>query len=399
MTEQNNNFSSSSKSDVLSRQESVPSIESVDQTKFSLKASLSQNADNWIAKNRSLVLRQTPLWAQGLIGILVSLGSIAVLGAIFFKIDEVITVQGQLVSLQGSIDVESPVSGKVAEVFFKDGQPVKKGDLLLRFDTRQALSQKETLEKSILIEKNERDNKLRILAETANILKLKINTSEQIISDLEKLVDAGGFQRMQFLQQRDQLFELKSQLSRVKLQETDVTLQANKSLEQLNNSLKQVQLQLQYQSVFSPVSGIIFQPKVGPDGVLSPNEVIVTIVPQGDFKAKIWVPNKDIGFVNPGLDAKVRVDAFPFTKYGELKGKVLKIGADALPPDQSQNYYRFPVELSLDKSYLSFKEKMIPLRNGMAVSANLKLREKRLISIVSDIFVEQGDSIKKIRQQ
>ena len=62
----------------------------------------------------------------------------------------------------------------------------------------------------------------------------------------------------------------------------------------------------------------------------------------GGPKAKVFVANKDIGFVKTGQLARVRVDAFPFTRYGELEAKVNQIGADALPPDQSANYYRFP---------------------------------------------------------
>ncbi|MCP9909687.1 biotin/lipoyl-binding protein [Cyanobium sp. BA20m-p-22] len=55
-----------------------------------------------------------------------------------FKIDEVVTVQGQLQSIGGSVELKTPVGGKVAEVFFKDGQTVRKGQLLLiRFDTCQ----------------------------------------------------------------------------------------------------------------------------------------------------------------------------------------------------------------------------------------------------------------------
>ena len=79
--------------------------------------------------------------------------------------------------------------------------------------------------------------------------------------------------------------------------------------------------------------------------------------------------------------------------------QVKQIGADALPPDQSANYYRFPVKLKLEKFYLENKNIKTPLRSGMAVTANLKLRDKRLISLISDLLVDQTDSIKGIRQQ
>ena len=57
----------------------------------------------------------------------------------------------------------------------------------------------------------------------------------------------------------------------------------------------------------------------------------IVIVPEGLF-AEVLVPNGDIGFVKIGQNAKVRVDAFPFSRYGELNGKVSYISADALSP-------------------------------------------------------------------
>ena len=109
--------------------------------------------------------------------------------------------------------------------------------------------------------------------------------------------------------------------------------------------------------------------------------------------------NKDIGFVKTGQKARVRVDAFPFTQYGELDGNVDQIGADTLPPDEKSKFYRYPVKLNLNKPYLENKGVKVPLRVGMAITANLKLRDKRLISLVSDMFVDQTQSIRSIRQQ
>ena len=68
---------------------------------------------------------------------------------------------------------------------------------------------------------------------------------------------------------------------------------------------------------------------------LVPERGILSIVPQDGLYAEVFVPNKDIGFVKIGQEAKVRVDAFPFTRYGEIDGSVETIGADALAPDET----------------------------------------------------------------
>ena len=75
---------------------------------LSVKHQVGDAANNWLARNRSLVLRQTPVWAQSLAVLVISLGSMAVIGGIFIRIDEVVTVQGQLKSIGGTVDVETP---------------------------------------------------------------------------------------------------------------------------------------------------------------------------------------------------------------------------------------------------------------------------------------------------
>ena len=107
--------------------------------------------------------------------------------------------------------------------------------------------------------------------------------------------------------------------------------------------------------------------------------MILSIVPNKDLYAEVFVPNKDIGFIKIDQSAKVRVNAFPFTRYGEIDATVNQIGADALEPDSIQSFYRFPVKLSLDKQFLRSKDVQIPLKPGMSITTNLKLRDKRVI--------------------
>ena len=367
--------------------------------RLTVKSAVSNRANRWIAKNRSLVLRQTPVWAQALLASVVGIASIFVLGSILFKIDEVITVTGQLQSVEGTTEVKTPAGGKILEVYFQEGELVSKGDLLVKFDTTQALNDKLLIGNLIEIEQAALTKRLNLLNDKQSVLSKKINTFQLIVDDLKLLVDQGGFQRVEYLKQLDQLFQLETELSSIKIQKSVQQLASQKSINDLKSKLKRAELQLLYQNVIAPTSGVVFRPKAVEQGVLEAGETIVSIVPQSALKAEVFVPNKDIGFVKSGLKAKVRIDAFPFSRYGELKGIVSHIGADALPPDNTANYYRFPVRLALDKSYLQTKDIRIPLRSGMSVTANLRLRDKRVISLLSDLLVDQTDSVRSIRQQ
>ena len=258
------------------------------------KGVISDSAERWLARNRSLVLRQTPVWAQSLATIMISLGAAATMAGILFRIDEVVTVTGQLESLEGSVDVKTPAGGKVASVHFEDGQLVNKGQLLVRFDTQEANANLTTYEKLIELEISELKTKLNILNNRKSVLKKKVDTSTQITNELYELVEIGGFQKVQYLRQLDQLYELESELSRVQLDMNQSKLEAEKSIGQYKNKLKQAELQLQYQNVLAPASGIIFEPKARVSGVIAAGDTIVTIIPQKGLRGKVFVQNKDI---------------------------------------------------------------------------------------------------------
>ena len=408
---------STSKSSPPPNNDQDPSSALVDTTATSEDLTLKQKAgdaaNRWLARNRSLVLRQTPVWAQTLAGLMIGLGSIAIIGSIVFRIDEVVTVQGQLKSIGGTVEVKTPAGGRVAEVLFRDGEMVEKGQMLLRFDTRQAADQQATYTRLIALEEDQLQTQLKTLnsqkislAGRGEVLQKRLQTKTTILEAMQVLVEQGGFQRLQYLEQQDQLFELQKQVSELSEQDNQLTLQADqltlqsrKSIDQMRSQLKQAEVQLQYQNVIAPVSGVVFDPQASQEGVLGAGERILSIVPQQGLFAEVLVPNQDIGFVKPGQPAKVRVDAFPFTRYGEVPGSVTQIAADALEPSPTQNFYRFPVKLKLERNFLESKGVKIPLKPGMAITTNLKLRDKRVISLVSDLLVDQTDSVRSLRQQ
>lgn len=380
---------------------------------LTLKERAGDAANNWLAKNRSLVLRQTPVWAQSLAVILILLGSGAVIGGIFFRVDEVVTAQGQLKSIGGVFEVKTPVGGKISDVYFRDGQYVRKGDKLMVFDTREVLQEKATLLSLIKLEKEKlnielsslESQKTSLLAQK-KVIEKKLMTNKIIMESMKDLVKVGGFQKVQYLQKQDEIYALETQIAeidvrkeRLDLSVQNVTINNQRSMDQLNNSMKQAEFKLSYQNVLAPIDGIVFDPQVTQNGVLASGERILSIVPQQGLFAEVFVPNKDIGYITVNQAAKIRIDAFPFSRYGEIEGKVSQIGAEALSPDTKANYYRFPIKITLNKYFLEDKSVKIPLSSGMSITTNLKLRDKPVISLISDVFVDQFDSVRSLRQQ
>ena len=84
--------------------------------------------------------------------------------------------------------------------------------------------------------------------------------------------------------------------------------------------------------------------------------------------------------------------------FGDIKGEVVSIGSDALPPDEIDGYYRFPVKVRLDSQLLETDGREIPLQSGMSVSVNIKVREDRTVmSLLTELFTKKIESLKQVR--
>nr|WP_232826334.1 HlyD family secretion protein [Cyanothece sp. BG0011] len=110
------------------------------------------------------------------------------------------------------------------------------------------------------------------------------------------------------------------------------------------------------------------------------------------------ITNQDIGFVRVGQKVDVRIDSFPFSEFGDIKGEVMSIGSDALEPDEIYQFYRFPAKVELDQQYLATADREIPLQSGMSVTANIKVRENRtVLSLITELFNKKVESLKQVR--
>ncbi|BAZ10201.1 HlyD family secretion protein [Calothrix sp. NIES-4071] len=197
----------------------------------------------------------------------------------------------------------------------------------------------------------------------------------------------------------DKIADNKKNIAEIDSQFTKIMLDNEQRLADTNSKLAQAQLNIKYQELRAPVAGTIFDLQAKNAGfVASPTQQLLKIVPTDNYVAEIYITNKDIGFVREGMKVDVRVDSFPYSEFGEIKGKISWIGSDALPPDQTHQFYRFPAKVELDKQKLSIKDKTVNLQSGMSITANVKIREERkVINLITDMFTNQADNLKQVR--
>ena len=353
-----------------------------------------------LPQEHTVMVRQTSKWGQIFLLSLVGLGATAFTTSWFYRIDEVVTVQGRLVPQRGGVEVKSPVSGQLDQVLVKNGEPVKEGEVLLLFDVKAAKVQEATLNQQLKLEDKRLKDQLRSNKQRQETLKRNIALTERILEKLRPLEQAGAISEVQILQQSNQIESQRDDLIQLQTNHDSLITDSNSRKAQLRGELKQVRNRLRNEIVKAPFSGTVFDLKPDNNRYVTRNaESLLKIVPDGELGAEVNIGNQDIGFIRPGQSVKVRVNSFPYTEYGEIDGKINRIGADSLPPTDLIRFYHFPVDVSLQRSNLEARDgTVIPLQAGMTITTNLKLRDRRLIELLGDLFNDRGESLKRLRQ-
>lgn len=171
------------------------------------------------------------------------------------------------------------------------------------------------------------------------------------------------------------------------LNQTAATLE--KELQKINNR-KSLQL------LTSPVDGVVNQVSINTiGGVVTPAQALMTIVSKDNaLQVEAWVANKDIGFVEKGQQVEVKVEAFPFTKYGVIDAEILNLSYDAIPDEKQGLIYKAKVQMN--KSAINVGEKLIELVPGMNVTVEVKTGKRYLIEyILSPVMEYQAESIRE----
>ncbi|MBW4600733.1 MAG: HlyD family efflux transporter periplasmic adaptor subunit [Calothrix sp. FI2-JRJ7] len=187
-------------------------------------------------------------------------------------------------------------------------------------------------------------------------------------------------------------------IAEIDSQLTKIILENQKKISEIDSKVSQTKTTLKYQSITSPINGTVFELKAKTPGyVTTSSEPILKIVPKDNLVAKVYITNRDIGFVHEGQQVDVRIDSFPFQEYGDIKGELIEIGSDALPPDQVYQYWRFPAKVRLTGQTLKIAGRHVALQSGMSINANVKLRKRTIMSIFTDFLVQKTESLKFVR--
>lgn len=223
----------------------------------------------------------------------------------------------------------------------------------------------------------------------------KARLRAEIAEGIAKLHSTVAVSRRDWL---NTIAENNKKIAEIDSQFTSSIVENNKKIAETDSQISQAKMNLKYQEIKAPTNGTIFELKAHTPGfVVTSSEPILKVVPNDKLVAKVYITNKDIGFVKEGMMVDVRIDSFPFSEFGDIKGKLVWIGSDALPPDQIYPFYRFPAKVELETQQLLVSGRNIPLQSGMGVSTNIKIRSRTVMSIFTDMFSSSVESLKNVR--
>ncbi|NJK34793.1 MAG: HlyD family efflux transporter periplasmic adaptor subunit [Oscillatoriales cyanobacterium SM2_2_1] len=474
--------------------------------------------------DQPVILRQSNTWSRAIIWSLVGVTTLGIAWSFIAEIDEAVPALGKLEPSESVKEIKAPIGGVVQEVVVKEGETVKKGQVLLRLDATTAdesLKSLETVRDSLVrenayyqaqmtgsggdpstaatlpveraaltrnrstlqaelqlyrmnlygtgsmaglnaeeqsrlqatrLESSSRANAAQLevsqlqsqLAETQSQLVAArdlLDVDRKILTDFTQLSEEGALARVQTVRQQQQTRSREAEVERLQEQVARIQAAIAQSQERVQNTvaislvdghnrvaenekriaeidsqlnkiivdnlkriaevegqLAQARVNLKYQEITAPIDGKVFDLKPTHSGyVINDPTPLVKVVPTNALEARVFITNKDIGFVREQMDVDIRIDSFPFSEFGDIKGKLTFIASDALPPDNIHPYYRFPATVQLDRQNLSISGRQVSLQSGMALSANIRTRKRKVISLFTDLFAQKVDSLQQTR--
>ena len=396
------------------------------------------------------MLEQSQHWGGLVIWTIAAGTSAGLLWAFLGRVDQTVIANGTLQPLEGKMIVSSPAGGIVRELFVSEGEMVVKGDVLMAVESEgtkaRLLSTQIQLalvhyenqlfnllldqegqfdlnflpDPPVLISSEDRTRSVQLTVQETSarlaLLRTRLASQQRTLALRQELLDSlrpvyesGGIAKFNYLNSADELQRLEAQMSETSQQITATTGQAarqvsanSRQILSLEAQLVGLQEQQRNLTLKAQQSGEVFNLSVGSGSVIARGAEVMRIVPEGGgLKAKVFLPNSELGFIKAGMSVKLAVSSFPPGEYGYLKGKIKDIGADALETTDQQSVDRqrantFPmtIELTDNQDKSAILERLTP---GMQASANIIVRQRPVITLLTDVFTKGSESLQNSR--
>ena len=233
----------------------------------------------------------------------------------------------------------------------------------------------------------EREARTREVAEKGGIAHF---TWQEYLERYLSLQQDLRVQQSEILRIQNVVAQGKAELQRIKDERNrDISSQiveASRNLRVIEEELTKAEERHRLMQIRSPIDGVVQQLEIHTIGaVVTPAQTLLQVVPDAErLMFEVWAMNRDIGFIYEGQKAEIKVETFNFQKFGTLDAIIETVANEAVDDPQMGLIYR--VVLSSEIDYFIVEDQKIPLIPGMAVTAEIKTRQKRVIEFFLDPF-------------
>ncbi len=342
----------------------------------------------------------------------------AIVWANISRVDIVVTASGKVIPSGNEIVVQAQTSGIIKSVRFEEGQYIEKGQAIMEMDTSQLgideksnkekidiVSRQKSLYQDILSGKDvsvykissysdafrpyaigiieqEKSYKSSIEALNYDIKSLSIDLNVKKISNENykgKLTSS-----VKALQELD-IQKITTQINKIKTQihtlDSNHKTDISGKLSELENQYIELSTQLtkitdakKNQVIVAPISGYISQLQTIQTGsVINQSEKVATMISEKTPNTiECYLNNKDISSINKGDSCKIKLEAYPYSDYGTVKGKVVYISKDSISNDKIKNMYIIRVEI--------FNNNNIDICSGLSGNIEIKVGKRSVMS-------------------
>ena len=370
------------------------------------------------------ILQQGRFWMRTVTWALIGSSVFGVTWLALARTEEIVVAIGQLEPIGSVQNIQMPIGGVADQILVNEGDRVKAGQVLMKLDTETSEENRNSLEKTVklkqqqlALKEEEKRNTMKMNQEEVVMLENNLALQTEILGRYEQLKAIGAFSEVQYLNQRNIVTKTRGKLMQSMMERLrqkalldQQTAQLKSELADLNGRLVESRVTLRYQQLRSPVDGVVFDLKPTSRGFTAQStQTVMKVVPMASLEAKVEVPSHKIGFVqvpkgcpqnrDACMNADISIDSFPSSDFGVLKGKVTRIGSDALEPNpqKQRQTLSFPVTIQLDDQQLKLKSgSALPLQVGMSLTANIKLRKVSYLQLLLGKFQDKAESLRQL---
>lgn len=368
--------------------------------------------------------------------VMIILVMVLIIWAVLGEVDIIVNGQGKIISSERTKTLTAVEVASVRGLYVKEGQRVSAGDLLIELDSRGSEADAEKAQsewqsaflqaersRCLILALNSghlphlsstseveqhrwQDAQRQLEAEWGDLQAKRSRLDDQIrrygqtlplarknAEDYAELLETKDVTKQAWADKEQQKIDIEGQLNDSKNQKATLLAEARKNAEDLlSDALKIMAIAKHEQKratvhgellrLVSPIDGTVQQLTAYTIGAAVPAaQPLMQIVPaQGLVEMEAFIENKDVGFVQEGQVAEVKIDAFDYTKYGTVPARVTHVSRDAIQDEKRGLIYSIKVELTKDSLNIDGRDALIS--SGMSGSVEIKTGTRRIIEYV-----------------